>query len=31
MPFPLSGNANFNYTGNPAELSVDIPSLRIVR
>ena len=27
MPFPLSGNANFNYTGNPAELSVDIPSL----
>ena len=23
----LSGNANFNYTGNPAELSVDIPSL----
>lgn len=23
----LSGNANFNYTGNPAELSVAIPSL----
>ena len=23
----MSGNANFNYTGNPAELSVDIPSL----
>ena len=23
----LSGNANFNYTGNPAEISVAIPSL----
>ena len=27
----LSGNANFNYTGNPAELSVAIPSLLAFR